>query len=134
LLQYQCGKPRADIEDMEDCEIWCAHFFPSPFFCHSPRSCLQTRRDPAQTGSSRHGGRLDERDENSIAFDFDAPASPNALSIADLADWQANFGTASLMATHGAVPVPSTWMLLSLAVMGSEVSSRRRIAQLVRIQ
>lgn len=34
---------------------------------------------PAQTGSSRHGGRLDERDENSLVFDFDAPANATVL-------------------------------------------------------
>ena len=34
---------------------------------------------PAQTGTSRHGGRLDERDENALVFDFDAPANATAL-------------------------------------------------------
>jgi hypothetical protein len=58
-------------------------------------------------------------------------ASPNTLSVGDLADWQATFGSGSLMATNVAVPEPSTWTLLALAVMGSEFTRRRRIGQYV---
>jgi hypothetical protein len=36
---------------------------------------------PAQTGSSRHGGRLDENDENSLVFDYDVPANAQGLTI-----------------------------------------------------
>ncbi len=35
---------------------------------------------PAQTGTSRHGGRLDEHDENSITFDIDVPDGVQGLS------------------------------------------------------
>lgn len=35
---------------------------------------------PAQTGSSRHGGRLDERDENSIVFDLEVPEGVRGIS------------------------------------------------------
>lgn len=34
---------------------------------------------PAQTGTSRHGGRLDERDENSMTFDLDVPEGIQGL-------------------------------------------------------
>jgi hypothetical protein len=36
---------------------------------------------PAQTGSSRHGGRLDERDENSVQFELDAPNDVQGLTL-----------------------------------------------------
>jgi hypothetical protein len=36
---------------------------------------------PAQTGSSRHGGRLDERDENSLVFDLDVPDDVQGLTL-----------------------------------------------------
>lgn len=36
---------------------------------------------PAQTGSSRHGGRLDENDENSLIFDLDVPAGVQGVTL-----------------------------------------------------
>jgi hypothetical protein len=36
---------------------------------------------PAQTGSSRHGGRLDERDENSLIFDLDVPNDVQGITL-----------------------------------------------------
>lgn len=36
---------------------------------------------PAQTGTSRHGGRLDENDENSLVFDYDVPANVQGLTV-----------------------------------------------------
>ncbi len=36
---------------------------------------------PAQTGSSRHGGRLDENDENSLVFDLDVPNDVQGVTL-----------------------------------------------------
>jgi hypothetical protein len=46
-------------------------------------------------------------------------ASPDPLSAADLADWQAAYGTAPLVVTHFAVPEPGSTLLLlvGLAVL-----------------
>ena len=50
--------------------------------------------------------------------------SPSPLSAGDLANWQANYGTGSLVATSVAVPEPSTVLLLMLATAGGLVSRR----------
>ena len=54
--------------------------------------------------------------------------SPNPLSATDLADWRANYGTGSLMATSNAVPEPSTWVMISLTVMVGKLARLRRTA------
>ena len=51
--------------------------------------------------------------------------SPDPLSADDLADWQANFGMGSLVASNVAVPEPSTWVLLLLAAGGKFIRPRR---------
>ena len=49
-------------------------------------------------------------------------------SVGNLADWQTNYGTGSLVAASVSVPEPSTWLLLSLAVLGGKLARRQRLA------
>ncbi len=51
--------------------------------------------------------------------------SPNPLSASDLADWEANYGAATLSASSTAVPEPSSLILAILAQAGLFSCSRR---------
>jgi hypothetical protein len=52
--------------------------------------------------------------------------SPNPLSAADLALWQANYGSGALAASSTAVPEPSTLTLLAIALLGMSYRQRKR--------
>jgi hypothetical protein len=52
--------------------------------------------------------------------------SPSPLSSSDLADWQANFGASASTPTSTAVPEPSSWVSLLLALAASGQVTRRR--------
>ncbi|QDS98754.1 beta strand repeat-containing protein [Adhaeretor mobilis] len=52
--------------------------------------------------------------------------------VGSLADWQTNYGmVVPLSATSAAIPEPSTWVLLSLAVFGTHLTSHKRIVERV---
>ncbi|TWU28389.1 PEP-CTERM sorting domain-containing protein [Bythopirellula polymerisocia] len=54
------------------------------------------------------------------------------VSVGNLSDWQANYG-APLTATSTTVPEPSTLVLFSIAVLGSNFAIRRRIVERIAI-
>ena len=53
--------------------------------------------------------------------------SPNPLSASDLADWQANYGTGSLVAASVSVPEPTSLALFLMAIIAE--CAKRRIAR-----
>jgi hypothetical protein len=82
-------------------------------------------------GDFDHNGGVDGRD----FLAWQRGSSPNPLSATDLADWQANYGTAGLIADLATAPEPETILMLLASTAGMLIRRHRaesHVAKLVR--
>jgi hypothetical protein len=88
---------------------------PRPFSMDLPTVTINLTGAVHRQGDYNFDGHVNGRD----FLVWQRGASPDPLSAADLADWQAAYGTAPLVVTHFAVPEPGSTLLLlvGLAVL-----------------
>ena len=94
---------------------------PRPFSMDLPTVTINLTGVVHRQGDYNFDGHVDGRD----FLVWQRGASPDPLSAADLADWQAAYGTAPLVATQLAVPEPGSVLLL-LVGLAALTSYRRK--------